>query len=102
MAPGFALVEQGRRSRWAYVILGGSALVVRDGMVTGHLGRGDVVGATAVLAFAPAQYSVVAEWDLTVLVLGKREFTWLCERAPLAADGARRLPGSSRSPSSFP
>src|SRR5438132_1440155 len=43
VAPGFALLEQGGRSRWAYVILGGRALVVCDGAVTGHLGPGDVV-----------------------------------------------------------
>ena len=99
-APGFALLEQGRRSRWAYVILGGSALVVTDGLVTGRLERGDVIGATAALTLTAAGHSVIAERDLPVLALGKREFTWLVERAPLLsaepAVTAHRPPAAAR------
>src|SRR5687768_2495197 len=67
VAPGYALLEQGRRARWAYLLLDGSALAVQDGAIVGKLGSGDLIGGDEVRSLRPAPYTVVAEWDVRVL-----------------------------------
>lgn len=79
---GRTLVEQGTTGRECYVIVDGSAEVVRGGQVLATLGPGEAFGELALLDGGPRTASVRAGADLTVLVLGPREFGGLLEEVP--------------------
>jgi CRP/FNR family transcriptional regulator, cyclic AMP receptor protein len=71
---GKEFVTQGDVGREAFVIVEGTAEVVRNGTKIGELGPGDCVGELALLDHGPRTASVIAATPLTVLVLGPREF----------------------------
>jgi CRP-like cAMP-binding protein len=71
---GKEFVTQGDVGREAFVIIEGTADVVRNGQTIANLGPGDCVGELALLDHGPRTASVVAATPLTVLVLGPREF----------------------------
>src|SRR3954462_9128349 len=81
--PGFALVQQGMRTQWAYLVLDGTALALHDGLVAATIGAGEFIGRAETTSRTPAECTVVAEWGLRVLVFGRRELLWLAERRPL-------------------
>lgn len=71
---GKEFVTQGDVGREAFVIVEGTADVVRNGQTITQLGPGDCVGELALLDHGPRTASVIATTPLTVLVLGPREF----------------------------
>lgn len=79
---GREFVTQGDVGREAFIIVDGTADVVRNGKSIAKLGAGDCVGELALLDHGPRTTSVVAETPLTVLVLGPREFSGLLEEVP--------------------
>jgi CRP/FNR family transcriptional regulator, cyclic AMP receptor protein len=79
---GREFVTQGDVGREAFIIVEGTADVVRNGKSIAKLGAGDCVGELALLDHGPRTTSVVAETPLTVLVLGPREFSGLLEEVP--------------------
>ena len=79
---GKEFVTQGDVGREAFVIVEGTAEVVRGGEVIATLGPGDCVGELALLDHGPRTASVRAKTPLTVLVLGPREFSGLLDEVP--------------------
>jgi CRP/FNR family cyclic AMP-dependent transcriptional regulator len=94
--PGRALVEQGKLGHEFFLILGGEAVVRRNGRKVATLGKGSYFGELALLDRGPRDATVVAETDMQLLVLGQREFLALVEDVPalslkLLRTMARRL-----------
>ena len=79
---GRVLVEQGGIGRECFVIIDGTATVKRNNRKITTLGTGDYFGELALLDGGPRTASVVAETDMTVLVLGQREFHGLLDEVP--------------------
>ena len=79
---GKVLVEQDRTGREAFVILDGTAVVKRNGRKVANFGPGDCFGELALLDRGPRTASVEADSDMTVLVLGQREFSGIIDEVP--------------------
>jgi CRP-like cAMP-binding protein len=79
---GKEFVTQGEVGREAFIIVEGTADVLRGGTKIAQLGPGAVVGELALLDHGPRTASVVAATPLTVLVLGPREFSGLLDEVP--------------------
>jgi CRP-like cAMP-binding protein len=79
---GKEFVSQGEVGREAFIIVEGTADVLRSGTKIATLGPGAVVGELALLDHGPRTASVVAATPLTVLVLGPREFSGLLDEVP--------------------
>lgn len=79
---GAVLVDQGEMGREAFVIVEGSATVSRNGRKVGTLGPGDAVGELSLLDHGPRTARVVADTELTTLVLSAREFAGTIEEVP--------------------
>jgi CRP/FNR family transcriptional regulator, cyclic AMP receptor protein len=79
---GRELVKQGTTGREAYVIVEGEAEVIRGEQVLATLGAGEAFGELALLDGGPRTASVKASTNLTVLVLGQREFGGIIEEVP--------------------
>jgi CRP-like cAMP-binding protein len=93
---GRVLVDQGATGREAYVIVEGEAEVVRGDLVVATLSAGEAFGELALLDGGPRTASVRAATNLTVLVLGQREFVGIIEEVPgiahkIMANLARRI-----------
>ncbi len=82
---GRVLCEQGSPGHEAFVILDGSAEVSRNDKPVATLGPGACVGELALLDRGPRTATVVAGTDLTVLVIGTREFAALVDKVPSIA-----------------
>lgn len=82
---GNVLLREGELAHEMYVIVDGTAEVVRDDEVLGELGPGDFVGEMALLAHARRTSTVRATSDLTVLHLEGRSFHQLLEDVPSIA-----------------
>ena len=99
---GKALVEEGEMGRHMYVIVGGEAIVTKGDRRLGRLGPGDFFGELAFLDHAPRSATVRANTDMTVMILGPREFDVIVEREPAIAKRlletmARRVRQNERS-----
>lgn len=79
---GRQLCEQGEVGREAFVIVAGTAEVRRNGRKVATLGAGDSFGELALLDHGPRTATVTAATDLTVLVIGAREFAALVDAVP--------------------
>jgi CRP-like cAMP-binding protein len=79
---GHTLCEQGKIGREAFVIVEGSAEVRRNNKKVATLGPGACVGELALLDHGPRTATVVASTDLTVLVIGAREFASILDNVP--------------------
>jgi CRP-like cAMP-binding protein len=79
---GKEFVSQGDVGREAFIIVEGTADVLRNGSKIAELGPGGIVGELALLDHGPRTASVVAASPLTVLVLGPREFSGLLDEVP--------------------
>jgi CRP/FNR family transcriptional regulator, cyclic AMP receptor protein len=79
---GSEFVTQGDVGREAFVVVDGTADVIRNGKKIAELRPGDCVGELALLDHGPRTASVVAATPLTVLVLGPREFTGVLDQVP--------------------
>ena len=76
------IVRQGASGDAFFLLLAGSARVVKDGDVVAQLGPGDWFGELALLDPAPRSATVVAGPDTEVAVLGARMFKVLLRELP--------------------
>ena len=83
---GTQLVDQGDAGREAFFIVEGQATVRRNNRKVATLGPGDAVGELSLLDHGPRTGSVVADTDITVLVLSAREFAAVIEKVPSLAN----------------
>lgn len=79
---GHELVRQGDVGREMFVIVDGTATVKRNGRKVASVGPGSAIGEMALLDKGPRTASIVADTDLTVLVLGAREFGGVIDDVP--------------------
>jgi len=79
---GSVLVEEGTIGREFFFIVDGTASVRRKGRKIATLGHGAYFGELAVLDRKPRSATVVAETDMTLLVLEQRSFNGLLDAMP--------------------
>lgn len=94
--PGRVVVDQGRTGHEFFLIVDGKAIVRKNNRKVAELGPGQYFGELALLDRGPRNATVVADSELTVLVLGQREFTGVLDSIPgmatkLLSSMARRL-----------
>ena len=82
VSAGKTLVEEGKPGHEFFLILEGSASVARGGKKVATLGPGQYFGEMALLDRGPRSATVKADSDLTVLVLGQREFSGVLDEVP--------------------
>lgn len=82
---GKELVTQGETGREFFIIVEGSALVLRDGEQIATLSAGDFFGELALLDRGPRSATVIAETPMQLLVLAQREFSGLLDEVPSLA-----------------
>lgn len=83
--PGQPIQSQDVPVRWWHVILSGHAVVYRDGMPIGLLGRGDSWSEHSLLNNLRSSIAVVALSPLTMLTLDRLRFFTVPERHPVLA-----------------
>ena len=76
---GSELVTEGRVGREFFLILDGEATVRRGGKEVAKLGPGRYFGELSLLHRGPRSASVTADTDMTLFVLGQREFAGLVD-----------------------
>jgi CRP-like cAMP-binding protein len=81
--PGQVVQAQDVPVRWWHIIVGGHAVVQRDGTPIGLLGRGDSWSEHSLLNRQRSPIAVVALSPLTLLTLGSRTFFTIPERHPV-------------------
>jgi CRP-like cAMP-binding protein len=79
---GKVLARQGEVGVDLLILLDGSASVTRDGQRVATVTSGDVVGELAVISGRPRNATVVAETELSVLVLTRRGLDQLLDDIP--------------------
>ena len=79
---GTTLARQGDYGKEFFVIIEGTAAVVRDGVELAKLGAGDVVGEISIIDGGQRTATVVADTDMLVEVATHPEFAGLLNRAP--------------------
>lgn len=79
---GTVLVQEGTIGREFFFIVEGTAAVKRNGRKIASLGPGRYFGELALLDRKPRSASVVAETDMTLLVLEQRAFNGLLDAMP--------------------
>jgi len=79
---GHVLVEEGKPGHEFFLILDGTANVLRHGRKIATLGRGQYFGELSLLDRGPRSATVKAATDLDVLVLGQREFGGVLDSVP--------------------
>jgi CRP-like cAMP-binding protein len=89
-APGSAMVRAGDAGRSFYVLLDGSAKVVRSGARSRRLGIGDYFGEMALIDDAPRSADVVADGDVLALTIDRAGFTKLLRAEPALAQALLR------------
>ena len=85
VAAGKVLCEEGKPGHEFYLILDGNATVKRAGRKIASLGPGAYFGELALLHRGPRNATVVADTDMTLLVLGQREFSGVLDEVPAVA-----------------
>jgi CRP/FNR family transcriptional regulator, cyclic AMP receptor protein len=76
------LMTQGQLGWEMFVVVTGSAHVVRDGQSLGEVGPGEVLGEIALLDGGPRTATVTLSQPSRLLVLGRREFQELMDEFP--------------------
>ena len=76
---GWVLTKQGKGGQQAFIIVDGRATVTVDDQVVATLGPGDTVGEMALLDAAPRSATVVADTEISVLVLTPQTLTQLLD-----------------------
>ncbi len=82
---GKTLCEQGSLGREAYVIIEGTAQVRINDKKVASVGAGTCVGELSLLDHGPRTATVIAETDLSALVIGVREFSSIVDEVPSIA-----------------
>ncbi len=85
LKPGDEMTHQGAVGREAFVILTGTATVIKDGVEVAKLGPGDHVGELALLDGGPRSATVRVDTDMEVLVLSKPAFNAVLDDVPTIA-----------------
>lgn len=85
VSAGSVLIRQGDLAHEFFVILEGSASVLCDDRPIRALGPGDFFGEIGLVGQPYRTATVVADSDLDVLVLGRREFRTIIARFPAVA-----------------
>ncbi len=85
VSPGMVLAEQGKPGREFFVVADGSATASRNGEWLAQLGPGSFFGELALLDGGERTATVVADTEMTLLVLSRREFKTLQFTAPSVA-----------------
>jgi CRP-like cAMP-binding protein len=80
--PGKMLVEEGRVGLELFLIVSGTASVVRGGKRVATLGPGGYFGELALLDRKPRSASVISDTEMDVLVLSQRQFNSVLQAAP--------------------
>ncbi|HEX9681759.1 MAG TPA: cyclic nucleotide-binding domain-containing protein [Acidimicrobiales bacterium] len=79
---GKELVREGDTGHEFFLILDGKATVRRDGEDVATLGSGGFFGEMALLDRLPRSASVIADTDMRLLVIGRREFGGVIDEVP--------------------
>jgi CRP-like cAMP-binding protein len=87
---GRQLTKQGAAGQEFIVVLDGSVDVLIDGVVVASPAAGQCYGEIALLEDRPRTATVVARTDVTVDIIGRREFEEMLERQPLIASRLRQ------------
>ncbi len=80
--PGKVLCDEGEPGREFFVIVKGRAAVRRHGRRVATLGPGQYFGELSLLDRMPRSASVTSETEMTLFVLGQREFNGLLDAIP--------------------
>jgi CRP-like cAMP-binding protein len=80
--PGRMLCEQGTIGREFFLIVEGQASVKRNNRKVATLGPGQYFGELALLDRRPRSASVISDTDMTLLVLGQRQFNGVLDSVP--------------------
>lgn len=84
-AAGTTIVAEGSAGREFYLLLDGTATVRRNGRKVATLGPGDYFGEMALLDARPRSATVEAASDVSLLVIGPREFAAVLQQVPAVA-----------------
>jgi CRP/FNR family cyclic AMP-dependent transcriptional regulator len=84
-ADGARIVRQGSRGETVFVLMEGTARVIRGGRTVARLGPGDFFGEVAVLDRRPRTADVVASAPVKALVLHREDLRAILEDEPQAA-----------------
>jgi len=79
---GTIIMDQGQTGREAYVILEGSATIKRNGKKIGTAKAGTVVGELSLLDNGPRTAAVIADTDVTLLVISERALKGAIDNIP--------------------
>jgi CRP-like cAMP-binding protein len=82
MPEGTLLADQGQTGREAFVVLGGTVSVKRNGRKVASLGPGSIVGELSLLDHGPRTATVVCEEDITIFVISQRHFLAVLDDVP--------------------
>jgi len=82
---GKVLVEEGKHGHEFFLIEDGTAAVKRNNRKVATLGRGQFFGELSLLDRGPRSATVVADTDMTLVVLGQREFLGVIDEVPAMA-----------------
>lgn len=82
---GQIIVDQGDAGRDCYVVVSGEASVRRNGRKITTLGPGAVIGELSLLDHGPRTATVIADTDMTLVVIDQRSFASLLEQVPTLA-----------------
>ena len=83
VAAGTTIVNEGDQGREFFVILDGTARVIREGRRIATLGPGSGFGELALLLDnVPRNATVVADTDMELVVVGQRQFAGLLDEVP--------------------
>lgn len=82
---GRVLTKEGDPGREFMIIIEGTATVKRKGKVLARLGPGDFFGELAIVAGVPRTATVIADTDMLIETLNRREFTSLLDESPRIA-----------------
>ena len=82
---GKVLVEEGKPGHEFFLIVDGTAEVRRKNRKVATLGRGQFFGELSLLDRGPRSATVVADTDMTLVVLGQREFLGVIDEVPAMA-----------------
>ena len=82
---GKVLVEEGKPGHEFFLIEDGTAEVRRNNRKVATLGRGQFFGELSLLDRGPRSATVIADTDMTLVVLGQREFLGVIDEVPAMA-----------------
>ena len=82
---GKVLVEEGKPGHEFFLIEDGTAEVRRNNRKIATLGRGQFFGELSLLDRGPRSATVIANSDMTLVVLGQREFLGVIDEVPAMA-----------------